>query len=225
VQHLGRASDEPGTVFRLDTPVGVVTATVGQDGEVAVENVPSRRTSHRVRVELDDRVVHADIAWGGNWFALVDDHGERLDLDRVDRLTELGWRIRRALDDLRLDRGDDDAGGPVDHVELFGPPSSGGDGRNFVLCPGGAYDRSPCGTGTSAKLACLAADGRLAPGERWVQESIIGSRFVGWYRPGDAPNDIVPTVAGRAWITAESVLTFEDDDPWRGGVWGIAPGS
>ena len=221
LQHLGRASREPGATIALETPVGVVTATVGETGEIAIENVPSRRTLAGVRVELDDRVVHADIAWGGNWFALVNDHGESLDLDRVDRLTELSWRIRRALNERGLDRGDDGADGPVDHVELFGPAAAGGDSRNFVLCPGGAYDRSPCGTGTSAKLACLAADGTLAPGERWTQESIIGSRFTGWYRQGSAPGEIVPTVAGRAWITAESTLVFEDGDPARGGDWNI----
>jgi 4-hydroxyproline epimerase len=221
LQHLGRASTDPGTRITLDTPVGVVTATVGDAGEIAVENVPSRRSLAGVRVELDDRVVHADVAWGGNWFALVNDHGESLDLDRVDRLTELSWRIRQALNDRGLDRGPDGACGPVDHVELFGPAAAGGDSRNFVLCPGGAYDRSPCGTGTSAKLACLAAAGTLAPGERWVQESIIGSRFTGWYRHGSTPGEIVPTVAGRAWITAESTLVFEDGDPARGGDWNI----
>ena len=213
LQHLGRVGTEPGTKVRLDTPVGLVTATVGGDGEIAVENIPSRRVLAGVRVELDDRVVHADIAWGGNWFALVSDHGERLDLDHLDRLDDLARRIRRRLNDEGLDRGPDGRSGPVDHVELFGPPAAGGDSRNFVLCPGGAYDRSPCGTGTSAKLACLAADGHLEPDQRWVQESIIGSRFTGWYRPGDGPGDIIPTIAGRAWITAESELIFEDDDP------------
>ncbi len=219
LQHLGRTSADPGTQVRIDTPVGTVTATVGEDGEIAVENVPSRRTLAGVRVELDERVVHADVAWGGNWFALVSDHGEAIDPANLPRLDDLSRRIRRALNDAGLDRGADGTSGPVDHVELFGPPARGGDSRNFVLCPGGAYDRSPCGTGTSAKLACLAADGTLAPGERWVQESIIGSRFTGWYRPGPAPGEIVPTVAGRAWITAETELLFEPDDPWRGEGW------
>jgi 4-hydroxyproline epimerase len=221
LQHLGRASTDPGTSITLDTPVGVVAATVGDAGEIAVENVPSRRTLASVPVELDDRVVHADVAWGGNWFALVSDHGESLDASNIDRLTAFAWRIRRTLDERALDRGPDGSSGPVDHVELFSPSPTGADSRNFVLCPGGAYDRSPCGTGTSAKLACLAAAGELAPGDRWVQESIIGSRFTGWYRHGSTPGEIVPTVAGRAWITAESTLVFEDGDPARGGDWNI----
>ena len=218
LQHLDRVATDPGTIVRLDTPVGPVTATVDETRAIAVENVPSRRTLARVPVELDDRLVHADIAWGGNWFALVDDHGEPLDAGNVDRLTEVARRIRRRLNDEGLDRGPDGGSGPVNHVELFGPPAAGGDSRSFVLCPGGAYDRSPCGTGTSAKLACLAADGRLAPGTAWVQESIIGSRFTGSYRVGERPDEIVPTIAGRAWITAESDLVFEADDPYAAGI-------
>ena len=111
-----------------------------------------------------------------------------------------------------------DRGGPVDHVELFAPNPETGHSRNFVLCPGGAYDRSPCGTGTSAKIACLAAEGRLAPGERWVQESIIGSRFEGWYRPHEDTDAVVPTIQGRAWITAEATLVLDDRDPFRHGI-------
>lgn len=218
LQHLGRVGTAPGTQVRLDTPVGPVVAEVVADGAVAVENVPSRRTLANVPVELPDRTVHADVAWGGNWFALVADHGERLEPDRVDVLVELCGRIRRVMNDRGLDRGPDGRSGPVDHVELFAPGRDGGDSRNFVLCPGGAYDRSPCGTGTSAKLACLAARGELAPGATWVQESIIGSRFTGSYRSGEQAGEIVPTISGRAWITAESELVFESDDPYRHGI-------
>ena len=226
LQHLDRASSIPGATLRLETPVGVVTATVGKSGAIAVENVPARRDLARVRVQLEDRVVHADIAWGGNWFALVSDHDEDLDLENVKPLTELAGRIRTALNagiDRQLASDGSRLGGEVDHVELFGPARSGGNSRNFVLCPGGAYDRSPCGTGTSAKIACLAADGELAPGVDWIQESIIGSRFTASYRNGERPGEIVPTVAGRAWITAERDLIHEESDPWRDGI--RVPGS
>ena len=179
LQHLGRASTAPGTRTTLETPVGPVVAVVEPDESIRVENVTSRRHLERVPVALDDRVVHADVAWGGNWFALVSDHGESIEPANVERLLALCTAIRGVLNDSGDDRGPHGTSGPVDHVELFGPPATGGDSRSFVLCPGGAYDRSPCGTGTSAKLACLAADGRLAPGTAWVQESIIGSRFTG----------------------------------------------
>ncbi|MDE0888453.1 MAG: proline racemase family protein [Phycisphaerales bacterium] len=217
LQHLGRASTTPGETIRLDTPVGTVTATVEPDGVIAVENVASRRTNHRVPVQLDDRLVHADIAWGGNWFALIDDHGERIEFERRKELTELASKIRRVMNDAGLD-GTGARGGPIDHVELFGPPVNGGDGQNFVLCPGGAYDRSPCGTGTSAKLACLAADGRLAEGATWIQESIIGSRFAGTWRAGEEPGTIIPTISGQAWITGESMLHLDPEDPYRFGI-------
>lgn len=222
LQHLGRAGTDPGTEIRLETPVGIVRATVEAQGVITVENVPSHRDLSGVEVRLRDRVVHADIAWGGNWFALVEDHGETLDRDDIPELTRLATEIRRTLnergDDRGIDAGGREIGGPVDHVELFAPSSNGCDARNFVLCPGGAYDRSPCGTGTSAKLACLATDGRLRPGETWTQESILGSRFVARYRMGDRPGVIVPSISGRAWITAETELILEDDDPCRHGT-------
>lgn len=218
LQHLGRASTAPGTRTTLETPVGPVVAVVEPDESIRVENVPSRRHLERVPVALDDRVVHADVAWGGNWFALVSDHGESIEPANVDRLLSLCTAIRRVLNDSGDDRGPHGTSGPVDHVELFAPGTEGAHSRNFVLCPGGAYDRSPCGTGTSAKLACLAAEGRLAPGERWIQESIIGSRFAGTYRPGPAEGEIVPSISGRAWITAEAELRFDEDDPYRRGI-------
>ncbi|MEE2972030.1 MAG: proline racemase family protein [Planctomycetota bacterium] len=215
--HLGRVDDRPGREVRIETPVGPVTATFAVDGGIAVENVPSHRALHRVPVELSDRTVHADVAWGGNWFALVSDHGVRLESSRIEELTSLSRSIRRVLNERGLDRRGD-RGGEVDHVELFAPGPDTGLSRNFVLCPGGAYDRSPCGTGTSAKIACLAAEGRLAPGERWVQESIIGSRFEGWYRPHEETDAVVPTIQGRAWITAEATLVLDERDPFRHGI-------
>ena len=222
LQHVGRVSDAPGTRIQFETPVGMVRASIENDGAIAVENVPAHRALTGVEIRLEDRVVHADIAWGGNWFALVNDHGEDLDRSTIPRLNRIASEIRRILNDREDDRGVDaegrPVGGAVDHVELFGPPAAGGDSRNFVLCPGGAYDRSPCGTGTSAKLACLAADGKLAPGEPWVQESILGSRFTGRYRQSERAGEIIPTISGRAWITAELELHLDTDDPYRFGI-------
>jgi proline racemase len=156
--------------------------------------------------------VTGDLAWGGNWFFLMDAGGHRLELAHVETLTDFAWRVRQAVNT----QGFPD----VDHVELFGPPRlDGADSRNFVLCPGKAYDRSPCGTGTSAKLACLAADGKLAEGEEWVQESIIGSSFRGRFRWLDRQSGtIAPTVIGRAWVTAESNFVLDASDPY---CWGI----
>ena len=206
--HLGRL--EPGE-HRVETPVGVVTATLCRDGQVSVTNVPSYRARKNHTVEVPGAgPVAGDVAWGGNWFYLVSQAGGPLTTDRIDELTDFCWRVRQAVNA---------SGFPeVDHVELFGPPTvSGAHARNFVLCPGKAYDRSPCGTGTSAKLACLAADGKLAEAEAWVQESIIGSTFTGRYRR-ETGNRIVPTITGRAYINAEAWLLLDENDPF---CWGI----
>jgi 4-hydroxyproline epimerase len=152
------------------------------------------------------------VAWGGNWFFLVEDHGEELSLARVDRLTDVCWRIRRALTQQGVTGAE---GAEIDHIELFAQ-SAVGQSRNFMLCPGGAYDRSPCGTGTSAKLACLAADGKLGEGEVWRQESIVGSVFEGSYRrQGDR---IIPRIRGSAYVTAEATLLLDPADPFRDGI-------
>ena len=203
-------------VHRIETPVGVVEATLLFDGSVAVRNVPSWRAHHAVAVQVPGHgEVTGDIAWGGNWFYLVEDHGQRLTLPRVAELTDLATRIRKAVNA---------AGYPeVDHVELIGLGAPGSDARNFVLCPGLAYDRSPCGTGTSAKLACLASDGKIAPGQNWVQESILGTRFIGSYafESGSAGNGpIIPTVTGTAHVIAEATLLVDARDPF---CWGIRP--
>jgi proline racemase len=152
------------------------------------------------------------VAWGGNWFFLIENHGQELALTNVDRLTELTWRIRQAVNSQGFPE--------VDHVELFGPPTKpGANSRNFVLCPGKAYDRSPCGTGTSAKLACLAADGKLAEGATWTQESFIGSTFTGKFRWLDqAAGKIEPIIAGTASVNAEATLLLDERDPF---CWGI----
>lgn len=175
--HLGRIA--PGD-HRIETPVGMVTATLHPDGSVSVRNVPSFRKAKDVTIEVPGLgPVTGDVAWSGNWFFLAASHGMDLSIDYVDALTDAAWRIRQAVNGQGFPE--------VDHVELFGPPADPANhSRNFVLCPGKAYDRSPCGTGTSAKLACLAADGKLAPGEEWRQESIIGSVFSGTVEPGTA---------------------------------------
>lgn len=208
--HLGRIA--PGRV-RVDTPVGPVEAELHADGSVSVDNVASYRQAKDVVVDVPGHgLLRGDVAWGGNWFFLAGDHGRRLELAELDTLTDLAWRVRLAVNA---------AGFPdVDHVELFAPaPGGRADSRNFVLCPGKAYDRSPCGTGTSAKLACLAADGDLAEGAPWVQESIIGSAFTARYRWLDrARGQIAPTVTGTAYITAEATLRLDARDPF---CWGI----
>jgi len=149
------------------------------------------------------------VAWSGNWFFLIEQHGQQLERANVERLTDYTWRVRQAVNEQGFPE--------VDHVELFGPPKSpGANARNFVLCPGKAYDRSPCGTGTSAKLACLAGDGKLGEGEPWVQESILGSMFTGRYRrDGD---QIIPTITGTAFVVGEATLLLNETDPF---CWGI----
>jgi 4-hydroxyproline epimerase len=234
--HLGRI--QPG-VHRIETPVGTVQATLHEDRSVSVRNVPAYRYRKDVSVEVPGhRTVTGDIAWGGNWFFLVAEHGQRIAGDNIDALTAYTWAVRQALDTQGI-RGED--GGEVDHIELFAEPeppkgsqpseeqpasddassstaaSQQANSRNFVLCPGKAYDRSPCGTGTSAKLACLAADGKLQPGQIWRQASVIGSEFSASYeRDGDR---IVPTIRGRAHLSAEATLLIEEDDPF---AWGIS---
>ncbi len=203
----------PGT-HRIETPVGVVTAHLHEDGRVTVHNVPSYRFAGGVSVEVPGHGrVTGDVAWGGNWFFLVDDHGRELRFADVEPLTDLTWRIRQALERQGITGAD---GALIDHIELFAPGRDGADSRNFVLCPGKAYDRSPCGTGTSAKMACLASDGKLAPGAIWVQESIIGSRFEATYAIEDAR--ILPAITGSAFITLEGSLLFDERDPFRQGI-------
>jgi 4-hydroxyproline epimerase len=199
--------------FKIDTPVGAVDVQLHADGRVSVANVVSYRTHSKVAVDVAGigRVI-GDVAWGGNWFFLISDHGQVIDLPHVEALTDFSWRVREALNA---------HGHPlVDHVELFGASARpGAHSRNFVLCPGKAYDRSPCGTGTSAKLACLAADGKLLEGDAWVQESLIGSSFEASFRWHDrGKGEVVPTITGRAYVTGENVLRLDPDDPFCFGI-------
>lgn len=210
--YLGRVA--PG-VHKIETPVGVVSAEAMVDGSVAIGNVWSyrHRTGVSVRIDGYGEVV-GDIAYGGNWFFLVGASHVAIDSKRIGELDRYAKAIKAAL---KRDGVAGQDGAEIDHIELFGPPSlPGAQSKNFVLCPGGAYDRSPCGTGLSAKLACLAADGKLAEGEEWRQESIIGTFFRGSYlRSGDG---ILPTITGRAYVTADNVLLFDEHDPLVDGI-------
>lgn len=209
--HLGRITAGE---HRIETPVGIVSARLHENGEVSVRNVASRRSASNVRVAVPGYgEVIGDVAWGGNWFFLIERAGERIELGRVAQLTAFAAAVRRALAASGI-RGDD--GGEIDHVELSAASPTGADSRNFVLCPGLAYDRSPCGTGTSAKLACLYADGKLEPGAVWRQESITGSVFSGCV---DLEGDrVIPTIRGSAFVNAEATLILDDADPL---CWGM----
>jgi len=214
----------------IETPVGPVVATMHDDGRVSVRNVPSRVARRHVAVEVPGHgIVHGDIAWGGNWFFICHDHGQAIVADQVEALTRFCRRVRAACDAAGL-CGDD--GSPIDHIELSvdartargeshacgartargeRDPQGACDARTFVLCPGGEWDRSPCGTGTSARVACLVADGRLAPGSSWVQESVLGTRFVATYEMVDG--EIVPTITGSAHVTFDGWIVLDPADP------------
>jgi 4-hydroxyproline epimerase len=212
--HLGKIH---AGAHRLDTPVGVITATLHDDGRVEVQNVPCRRTLKQVTVDVPEwGNITGDVSWGGNWFFLIDRQGPEVRPDNIEALTNFTWAVRQALETAGV-KGDD--GACVDHVESFGPPEdpATSDSRNFVLCPGKAYDRSPCGTGTSAKLACLHADGKLRPGQIWRQAGIVGSIFEGTFieLPDGA---ILPSVSGRAWVNGESTYLIDPTDPFRHGI-------
>jgi len=210
--YLGRAG---AGIHRIETPAGDVTAELHADGSVTVHNVASYRHAKNVAVEVPGhgRIV-GDIAWGGNWFFLVEDHPLELALSNLDVLTEYTWAIRTAL------RGQGITGAgqqEIDHIELMGPASNPQNNRrNFVLCPGRAYDRSPCGTGTSAKMACLYSEGKLQPGQIWRQESILNTVFEGSIRVENG--EVLPSIRGAAWVTAEADLLLDPGDPLRWGM-------
>lgn len=201
----------------FDTPVGPVSATLNADHSVTVNNVEAYRYRADVAVEVPGYgVVLGDIAWGGNWFFLVKHYTGAISQTHIGELTRFTLDVRRALERAGLTGKD---GGIIDHIEVFGAPQDPTNhSRNFVMCPGGAYDRSPCGTGTSAKLACLAADGKLAAGEMWRQESVIGSLFTASYQPSRESNAVLPSITGHAHICGEGVLLMDPDDPF---CWGI----
>jgi 4-hydroxyproline epimerase len=200
---------------RIETPVGTVSAVLHPNGDVTVNNVPSYRHAANVEVNVPGHgAVRGDIAWGGNWFFLVREHPLDLSLNNVEELTNFTWAIRIALRRQNITGAQNQE---IDHVELYGPsdlPSV--DSKNFVLCPGKAYDRSPCGTGTSAKLACLYADGKLKEGQVWKQESIVGSVFEGSVKVRDGR--VYPSIRGSAFVNAEAELVLDPGDPFCLGI-------
>jgi 4-hydroxyproline epimerase len=210
--YMGRIG--PGE-HRVETPVGTVTAVLHESGEVTVNNVPSYRIAAKLAVEVPGfGLVHGDIAWGGNWFFLIEDHKQDLMFSNVESLTAFTWAVRQELGAKGITGAN---GQEIDHIELFGPSQVPGvDGKNFVLCPGKAYDRSPCGTGTSAKLACLYADGKLREGQIWRQESIVGSIFEGSIRVSNG--QVYPSIKGSAFVNAEADLILDESDPFCMGI-------
>lgn len=215
--HLGKIG--PGT-HTIETPVGDIRITLHDDGNtVSIDNVPSYRYRKAVPLDVPGHgLLHGDIAWGGNWFFNVHDHGLAVEPGNIEALTKLAKVIRQQLDDQKV-TGEN--GGHIDHIELFGPPSDPAvaDGRNFTYCPGGAYDRSPCGTGTSATIACLAADAQLNEGATWRQQSVIGSVFEATYQWIDEQL-IAPTITGSAYLTAEMAIIIDPGDPLGLGITG-----
>jgi 4-hydroxyproline epimerase len=213
--YLGRI--QPG-YHRIETPVGIVGATLNDDGTVTVENVPSYRSAAAVSVDVPGYGrVTGDVAWGGNWFFLVKHHPYNITIENLGQLTDFTWAVRLALAANRIQGVE---GAEIDHIELHSPsPTAGLNSRNFVLCPGREYDRSPCGTGTSAKLACLYAEGLLAPGQIWRQESIIGSIFEGQVALRDGA--LIPSISGAAFVTAEATLILDPRDAFCWGISGL----
>jgi 4-hydroxyproline epimerase len=234
---------QPG-IIRVETPVGVVEATLHPlslrgasaserrsnplaneeiasasprndiyPNRVSVRNIPSYRHLTHVPVAVDGKTVHGDVAWGGNWFFLCHDHGLDVSMQNLEALTDFSWRIREQL---TADGITGANGAEIDHIELFAETEEA-DSKSFVLCPGKAYDRSPCGTGTSAKLACLYADGKLQAGQTWKQQSVVGSIFEGSIQlDGDR---IIPIITGEAWVMSEGTILVDERDPFEKGIY------
>jgi len=241
--YLGKV--QPG-VIRVETPVGVVEATLhpmslrGANGvsdeaisntaggllradehrprndmypnKVSVKNIPAYRHLTRLSVVVDGKTIHGDVAYGGNWFFLCHDHGLEVNMQNLEALTDFAWRVREQFTANGITGAN---GAEIDHVELFASTPEA-DRKSFVLCPGKAYDRSPCGTGTSAKLACLYADGKLQVGQTWRQQSVVGSIFEGSIQlDGDK---IIPTITGEAWVMSEGTILVDERDPFANGI-------
>jgi 4-hydroxyproline epimerase len=220
LSYRGRITE--GTI-RVETPVGVVEATLhplslrgandkDYPNRVSVKNIPAYRHRAHVPVTVDGKTVHGDVAWGGNWFFLCYDHGLDVNMQNLEALTDFSWRVREQLIASGVTGAD---GAEIDHVELFASTPEA-DSKSFVLCPGKAYDRSPCGTGTSAKLACLYSDGKLQVGQTWKQQSVVGSIFEGSVQVDGGK--IIPTITGEAWVTAEGVILVDERDPFGKGI-------
>ena len=213
LEFLGRL--KPGKVS-FDTPVGTVSAELGDDGSVTIVSVPARLHARDVAVEVEGygRVV-GDVAWGGNWFFITHADQVPVDLAHVGELSRFTQAIQEAIRAQGITGAD---GGEIDHIEISAAPErADADCRNFVLCSGGEYDRSPCGTGTSAKMASLHARGELRIGDEWRQEGIAGGLFVGWLTMDDN-GSLIPHVRGSAFVTADATLRFDPSDPFRFGI-------
>ncbi len=244
--YMGKVT--PG-VIRVETPVGVVEATLhpmssslrGANGvsdeaipnnveeiasgekhrprndeqypnKVSVQNIPAYRHLTHIPVTIDGKTIHGDVAWGGNWFFLCHDHGLDVNMQNLEALTDFSWRVREQFTANGITGAN---GAEIDHVELFASTPEA-DSKSFVLCPGKAYDRSPCGTGTSAKLACLYGDGKLQVGQTWKQQSVVGSIFEGSIQlDGDK---IIPTITGEAWVMSEGTILVDERDPFGKGI-------
>jgi 4-hydroxyproline epimerase len=213
--YLGRV--QVGTI-RIETPVGIVEATLhkNETGEypnrVSVKNIPAYRHLDHIAVHVDGKIIQGDVAWGGNWFFLTHDHGLDVNLQNLEALTDFAWRVRELLTGNGITGAN---GAEIDHIELFASTPDA-DSKSFVLCPGKAYDRSPCGTGTSAKLACLYADGKLPAGQIWKQQSVVGSIFEGSVQVEGGK--IIPTITGEAWVMSEGTLLVDERDPFGAGI-------
>ena len=209
--YLGKI--RPGT-HRIETPVGIVSAELHEEGAVTIRNVASYRLRTAVRLRVGANEVVGDVAWGGNWFFLANGCPYPIELRNVDLLTDYTSRIRHELNVHGI-AGEN--GAEIDHIEVYGPPErEDADSKNFVLCPGGAYDRSACGTGTSAKMACLFADGKLREGQLWRQESITGTLFEGHVEVQG--EQVYPFIKGEAFVNAEMTVVLNEHDPF---CWGI----
>lgn len=210
--HMGRI--DIGTHY-IETPIGIVKTELKKGNEVSIQNIESYRYKKDVTFKVDGLgVVTGDIAWGGNWFFLTKDIPCALNYENIPQLLDALKSIKRAITEQRITGKD---GAEIDHFEFNGPGSKNMNGRNFVLCPNGTYDRSPCGTGTSAKLACLSADGQLLKGQVWLQESIIGSCYHTSFQYG-CHGGIIPTITGKAFVTGETTLIQNADDPYVSGI-------
>lgn len=202
-------------IHTIETCVGNIKVELLSPTKARIKNVASYRFAKQVTVEVDGiGLVSGDIAWGGNWFFLIKNHEQILSQNNTAQLINYSSKVLTALTEKNITGAN---GEPIDHVELFASPNdtSVADSQNFVLCPGHEYDRSPCGTGTSAKLACLYQDGEIKPNQIWKQQSIIGSIFEGYI---EVINDqIIPFISGEAFITSDSKVIRQNSDPFRDG--------
>jgi proline racemase len=223
---------EPTTTIRLDTPAGLVVATVHVEGgaarAVTIQNVPSY--SHELDATVDVKgfgEVRYDLAFGGNFYAILPlaDLGIAFERSEKQRILDAGLAVMAAINEQRRPVHPDNPEIAVcHHVQLLAPGSTAQHSRHAMAIHPGWFDRSPCGTGTSARLAQLHARGELAPDTDFVNESFIGTRFTGrivgetTVGPDGAQRPaIVPTITGRAWVTGTAQWHLDPADPFPEG--------